>query len=253
MFEYHGWIALRSTAEAVDDEPPLRLGEIQALVDELAGYALMDLQAMNGTYYVHVGGNPNRRGVHGAAVIDLFTQVGRLAPGSYGLLYVHDEVDADFRVFRLVRGVVTEHADSFLSPVIPTLEDRDLPVLTVDGTRFADFDGFAREFSGLLHDYTWRGNLDAFNDILGGGFGTPGNGWILRWLNSELSRSALGYEATVQMRQRILRTCHPSNRPAVQAAVDRAKRGEGPTLFDEIVEIIRDHESGSGGIRLELR
>jgi hypothetical protein len=49
VFEYHGWIALRSTAEALHDEPPLRLGEIQAVVDEFAGYALMDLQPMNGT------------------------------------------------------------------------------------------------------------------------------------------------------------------------------------------------------------
>ncbi|MFI5592255.1 Imm7 family immunity protein [Amycolatopsis sp. NPDC051758] len=73
----HSWITLRSTAEALDDEPPLRLDEIRTLVDELAGYALMDLQPMNGTY------------------------------------------------FRLARGVVTEHADDLLSPVIPTLEDAE--------------------------------------------------------------------------------------------------------------------------------
>ncbi len=30
MIEYHGWIALRLTAEALDDELPLRLSEIQA-------------------------------------------------------------------------------------------------------------------------------------------------------------------------------------------------------------------------------
>lgn len=129
MFEYHGWITLRSTAEALDDEPPLRLDEIRTLVDELAGYALMDLQPMNGTDYIHLGGSPNHRGQHGAEVIDLFTKVGRLAPGSYGLLYVHDDEDPehrqDFRVFRLVRGVVTEHADHLLSPVIPTLEDAE--------------------------------------------------------------------------------------------------------------------------------
>jgi Immunity protein 7 len=46
---------------------------------------------MNGTYYIHLGGNPNRGGQHGAAVVDLFAEVGRLAPGSSGLLYVHDE------------------------------------------------------------------------------------------------------------------------------------------------------------------
>ncbi|KDO12750.1 Imm7 family immunity protein [Amycolatopsis mediterranei] len=126
MFEYHGWITLRSTAEALDDEPPLRLGEIQDLVDELAGYALMDLQPMNGTYYIHLGGNPNRSGQRGPAVIDLFAKVGRLAPGSYGLLYVHDaDHTLSFRVFRLVRGTVTEHPDHLLSPVIPTLEDAE--------------------------------------------------------------------------------------------------------------------------------
>ncbi|WIV56056.1 barnase inhibitor [Amycolatopsis nalaikhensis] len=97
----------------------------------------------------------------------------------------------------------------------------DLPVRTIDGARFADFEGFAREFSRLLDDYRWQGNLDAFNDILGGGFG---------------------------------RTCHPSNRSAMRARIASAERGEGPTLFDEIVELIRRHAPRSaGGIHLELR
>jgi hypothetical protein len=130
------------------------------------------------------------------------------------------------------------------------------PVLTIDGARFSDFDGFTREFSRLLRDHTWRGNLDAFDDILGGGFGTPDNGWVLRWLNSELSRSALGYEATVRRRQQLLLTCHPSNRSAIQAEIVNAERAEGPTLFDEIVGIICDHGPDGNGtgdsIRLEL-
>lgn len=129
MFEYHGWITLRSTAEALDDEPSLRLSGIQALVDEFTGYALMDLRPMNGACYIHLGGNPNHRGQHGEGVVDLFAQVGRLAPGSYGLLYVHDDEHPEhalsFRVYRLTRGTVTEHADHLLSPVIPTVEDED--------------------------------------------------------------------------------------------------------------------------------
>lgn len=127
MFEYHGWVSLRATAAAVDDEPELRLGEIEAVVAELAGYGLMDLRAMNGDYFIHMGARPNRRGSHGDQLIDAFRRIGRLAPGSYGLLYVHDEGDpiraAGFRVYRMVRGVVTEQADTLLSPVIPTLED----------------------------------------------------------------------------------------------------------------------------------
>ncbi|MGW4467747.1 Imm7 family immunity protein [Micromonospora sp. NPDC004704] len=127
MFEYHGWITLRSTAEAVDDDPPLRFEEIQDLVNDLAGHGLTDLRPINGEYYVHLGGFPNHRGTRGSEVIDLFTKIGQLAPGSYGLLYVHDDEDPEhelnFRVFRLVRGTVTEHPDHLLSPVIPTLED----------------------------------------------------------------------------------------------------------------------------------
>ncbi|MEW2506144.1 Imm7 family immunity protein [Amycolatopsis sp. NPDC047767] len=129
MFEYHGWISLRSTAEAVDDEPPLRLPEIRAATDELAGYALLDLQPLNGQYSIHLGGKPNHRGTHGPAILDLFRKVGRLAPGSYGLLHVHDDEDPlhadEFRVYRLARGVLTEHREPLLSPVITTLEDAD--------------------------------------------------------------------------------------------------------------------------------
>jgi hypothetical protein len=125
-----------------------------------------------------------------------------------------------------------------------------LPVLVIDGARFSDFEGFAREFSRLLDDYTWRGNLDAFNDILSGGFGTPEGGWVLRWVNADLSRTALGHEATARRLESLLSTCHPTNRAAIGARLDRARRGEGPTLFDEIVEIIREHRSA--GLVLEL-
>jgi hypothetical protein len=79
---------------------------------------------------------------------------------------------------------------------------------------------------------------------------------VLRWLNSESSRIALGYEATIRRLEGLLLTCHPSSRPHFEARIRRARRGEGPILFDEIVEIIRNH--GPGGreseddIRLEL-
>jgi hypothetical protein len=79
---------------------------------------------------------------------------------------------------------------------------------------------------------------------------------VLRWLNSELSRSALGYEATTQRLERLLLTCHPSNRSNIELRILRARRGQGPTLFDEIVEIIREHGRGGNesddGVVLEL-
>jgi len=132
-----------------------------------------------------------------------------------------------------------------------TSQGDDLPVLVIDGADFSDFDGFAREFSRLLRNYVWRGNLDAFNDLLRGGFGTPETGWVLRWLNSASSRAALGYEETARRLEGLLLTCHPSQRSIIQARISRARRGEGPTLFDEIVDIIRVH--GPGGRESEDR
>jgi hypothetical protein len=137
-----------------------------------------------------------------------------------------------------------------------TKPEGDLQVLVVDGANFCDFEGFVREFTRLLDDHTWQGNLDAFNDILRGGFGTPKGGWVLRWLNSEVSRAALGYPATVRRLEGRLGSCHRANRSRIEAEIARARREEGPTLFDEIVDIIRDHGPGGtesdDGILLEL-
>jgi hypothetical protein len=132
-----------------------------------------------------------------------------------------------------------------------TGQSDDLPILVIDGANFSDLDGFAREFSRLLSNHTWRGNLDAFNDVLRGGFGTPENGWVLKWLNSELSRAVLGHDATARRLKSLLLTCHPSNRPSIEARLQYARRSEGPTLFDEIIEIIRDH--GPGGLQSDDR
>jgi hypothetical protein len=121
---------------------------------------------------------------------------------------------------------------------MPNLSD-DLPVLVIDGAHFSDFDGFIREFSRLLCNYE-----------------TPENGWVLRWLNSELSRTALGYEATTRRVERLLLACHPSNRSTIEARISCARSGQGPTLFDEIVDIIRDHGPGGNesedGVVLQL-
>ena len=113
-----------------------------------------------------------------------------------------------------------------------------------------------RAFSNLLHGHEWQGNLDAFDDILSGGFGTPEGGFVLRWLHSERSRQVLGYEATVARLQQLIASCHPTNRLHLLSALDMAKRRTGPTLFDELVEIIRTHGPGGDdaddGVLLDL-
>ncbi|GAB3897679.1 barstar family protein [Kibdelosporangium lantanae] len=127
----------------------------------------------------------------------------------------------------------------------------DLPVLTIDGDRVDDLESFTREFSTFLDDHTWRGNLDAFNDILRGGFGTPEGGFVLRWVNSDRSRQTLGWDATIRWYEENLKVCHPDNRADVRARLDRARKHEGTTLFDWLVDIIRIH--GPGGRESEDR
>jgi len=63
----------------------------------------------------------------------------------------------------------------------------------IDGSRFSTLEGFFDEVSDVLIPGMWWGrNLDAFNDILRGGFGTPEGGFVLRWKRSTLSRQRLG-------------------------------------------------------------
>ncbi|MET8945147.1 Imm7 family immunity protein [Streptomyces sp. NPDC004542] len=84
MFEYHGWVTVLESAG--DDEIRLR-----RIVDGLRAH------------------------------------VGSVAPGSYGLIHIRDDEDPghenEVRDLRLVRGTVTEHTETLLSPCVPTRED----------------------------------------------------------------------------------------------------------------------------------
>jgi len=129
---------------------------------------------------------------------------------------------------------------------------RAQPTYEIDGTAFSTLEEFAGHFSSVvLGDHAWHGNLDAFNDILRGGFGTPDGGFKLRWRNSGTSRDRLGYPETVRQLELRLAHCHPSNREHISAQLAAASRGVGPTVFDWLLETIRDH--GDGGTQAEDR
>ena len=132
------------------------------------------------------------------------------------------------------------------------------PILEIDGARFSSLDGFYDEVSrALIPGADWGRNLNAFNDILRGGFGTPETGFVLRWKNAGLSRRRLGYKETARQLKANLKTCHPSNRNHVSGLIRDAKSGKGPTLFDQLIEIIGYHcpggEEQEDGVDLELQ
>lgn len=113
---------------------------------------------------------------------------------------------------------------------------------TIDGAKFTTLAEFAEEFSRVcLAGYQWKGNLDAFNDILYGGFGTPDEGFRLVWKNAALSKNNLGYEETVKWYKETLQRCHPSNIPLLRERKALAQQGRGQTLFEWIIDIIKNH------------
>lgn len=119
----------------------------------------------------------------------------------------------------------------------------------IDGEQFSTLEGFYEEVSRvLIPGAGWGHNLDAFNDILRGGFGTP-DGFILIWENSDVSKKRLGYSETVHQLERMLESCHPTGRRDFKAQLRNAKNNKGATVFDWLVEIIRVH--GVGGKEAE--
>jgi RNAse (barnase) inhibitor barstar len=121
--------------------------------------------------------------------------------------------------------------------------------LVIDGAAFSTLEEFYDEFtSKVIPGADWGHNLDAFNDVLRGGFGTPSGGFRLLWRNAELSRLLLGYKETTRQLRIRLERCHPSNRAHVQRELEAAVNGRGPTVFDWLCEIIRSHKH----IELEL-
>jgi RNAse (barnase) inhibitor barstar len=131
------------------------------------------------------------------------------------------------------------------------------PVLEIDGSAFDDLEGFYDEVSRkLIPGAEWGRNLDAFNDILRGGFGTPDGGFVLRWKNSGLSRLRLGWDEQIRSIERGLSRCDPTGIAPLQARLEAARRHEGETVFDDLVAIIRVHGTGghesADGVELEL-
>ena len=115
----------------------------------------------------------------------------------------------------------------------------------IDGQRFSTLEEFYDELDRVMSLAPWGHNLDAFNDILRGGFGTPEEGFTLRWKNHNMSKQRLGYPETVRQLKLRLERCHPDNRQTVMQYQKDAEQGRDETVFDWLVNIIRKH--GIGG------
>jgi RNAse (barnase) inhibitor barstar len=116
---------------------------------------------------------------------------------------------------------------------------------TLDATNFSTLNEFYDEVGKVFcPNFNWGRNLDAFNDILRGGFEVYEyeEPIELVWKNSEKSRNDLGYNETVKQLKKWLKICHSSNRESIKEDIENVKDSKGQTLFDMLIEIINDND-----------
>lgn len=125
--------------------------------------------------------------------------------------------------------------------------------IVLDGNAFSTQEEFALEATRkLTRGIEWLDyenprplNLDALDDLLRGGFIVfdEEDQVDIEWINSEKSRDDLGRAETLKYLNSKLDSCHPSAIPDVKEKILLLEKGEGQTLFDEIIDIIREHSN----------
>ena len=94
----------------------------------------------------------------------------------------------------------------------------DTKILVIKGDNFSDPESFYDEIDRILtKDLNWKTghNLDAFNDLLRGGFGVFEYGEQIKliWKNTSKSKLDLGSDATKYYYEQRILSCHKSNIP----------------------------------------
>lgn len=131
MYQYHGWavIAQSENDEITNTEDDKMLLHIQQYIAGIKdNMDVIEIKAINGQYHFWITGFSNHKPLSRYNPINILRDLGEIASGSYGMLYVYDDEDEiyfnEFRAYVLARGCLTEKKDSFLSPLIPTLADK---------------------------------------------------------------------------------------------------------------------------------
>lgn len=129
MVEIHGWITIRETYEVTDEENiEMIINQVNIEIEKL-NYCKPQIKRINGECFVEFLSCTNHMSSDAKELLSFFGIVGKVAKGSYGLLYIHNDEDEDnynfFMVYRLARGKVEIYQDDLLSPIVPTIEDMD--------------------------------------------------------------------------------------------------------------------------------
>jgi hypothetical protein len=129
MYTYHLWIVLaESTLENDTGRLATKVQTLEELIAQRIGpLPRAPINQVNYETVFQCSVSRNHRGELFAGLSEVLSWITQQLPGSYGLVYLRDDEDPElpgaFRVLVLARGRIAEHADPFLSPIVPTIED----------------------------------------------------------------------------------------------------------------------------------
>ncbi len=130
MIELHGWVTIRETYKVTfeEDNEGTFIEMIKKEIKNLSWFK-PQIKILNGEWFLEFTIFANRKNSQTEEVFKLYNRIGELAEGSYGLIYLYDDEDVgkenQFQVFSLSKGSIKEFRDSYLSPIVPTIEDAE--------------------------------------------------------------------------------------------------------------------------------
>ena len=132
MVEVHGWFTVREAfreEDEADDALLDAISRIEAKIENLNKFNLFaTMLSQNGAHNLLINGNFNHLDSRWKEVTDLVELVARIAPGSFGILHVHNDedetgLDNQFQAVVMKKGELQTHVEQKLSPVLGELEE----------------------------------------------------------------------------------------------------------------------------------
>lgn len=126
MVEIHGWITIRDDFKITETD---KTEQVAKIIKQEVKKLNMDVKWMNGECYMQFVLYSNHWADDCDDIFDIYKTIAYKAKGSYGLLYIHDDDNAEsyneFIIYRLIRGKLEKFNDNLLSPFVPVVEDKD--------------------------------------------------------------------------------------------------------------------------------
>ncbi|MBD1426038.1 barstar family protein [Sphingobacterium arenae] len=125
-------------------------------------------------------------------------------------------------------------------------DDKTTLTIYLEGATITDITSFYRQVNAqLMQDEDWQlgENLDAFDDLLYGGYSKWKDYDQLEiiWTDIAVSERGLGRETTKTYYESKLGENSPYNQDLAREKIKRLEAGKGQTYFDILMEIIESH------------